>query len=199
MNAAGIRQGTITDLLLTCPNLISRMSSNGRLNLGNKKKGNIEEPESMAAAEALWERNKKEFELWALNLVSAKPVVRGNKVHGLLGFVESGRKKEKIAVQVRGDKNLTPGMLLDLLELIEKEGAVIGLLISLHKPRLGLITDSVHAGSYESELWNKKFLRLQIRTVGELLEGKYFDIPQTYSLLKKPTRKKKQGDTAKLL
>jgi len=57
----------------------------------------------------------------------------------------------------------------------------------------------VHAGSYKSELWNKEFLKIQIRTVVELLEGKTFDIPQTYSLLKKAARVKEQGETSPLL
>jgi hypothetical protein len=165
----------------------------------NKNADSNNEPMSAAAAQALWDKDKKEFTLWALSLIDAKPVVHGDSVDGILGFVESGNKKQKIMVQVKGDKNLTPGMIQDLLEITEKEGAAIGLLISLHKPKLGLITDSVHAGSYESELWKKKYLKIQIRTVGELLEGKKFDIPQSYSLLKKPPRVKKQGDTAKLL
>lgn len=161
--------------------------------------GGVTEPVSAAAAQELWDRDKKQFVLWALSLVGAKSVVQENRVHGLMGFVERGDKKQKIIVQVKGDRNLVPGMIQELLDTIEKEGAAIGLLISLHKPRLGLITDSVHAGSYESELWKKKFLKIQIRTVGELLEGKSFDIPQTYSLLKKPPRTGKQGETAKLL
>jgi hypothetical protein len=165
----------------------------------NKNTGSFSEPVSLSSAQALWDRNKGEFELWALSLVGAKPKQTDNEVEGLLGFVERGNKKQKIIVQVKGDKNLVPGMIDDLVETVEKEGAVIGLLISLHKPRLGMITDSVHAGNYQSELWNKEFLKIQIRTVHELLEGKTFDIPQTYSLLKKAPRKKGPGGTAKLL
>jgi hypothetical protein len=90
-------------------------------------------------------------------------------------------------------------MIQELTGVMENEGAVIGLIISLHQPRLGMITDTVHAGSYESDLWKKKFLKIQIRTVAELLEGKKFDIPHPYSLLKKTSKKKEQGETAQLL
>ena len=165
----------------------------------NKNTGNVKGPLTAVATQELWEKDKREFELWALSLVEAKPVIQGDEVYGILGFVESRNKKQKIIIKVKGDKNLTPRMIGDLLEIVEKEAAAIGLLISLHKPRLGLITDSVHAGSYESELWNRKFLKIQIRTVEELMEGKSFDIPQAYSLLKKPPRMKQQGETAKLL
>ena len=165
----------------------------------NKKIDSVNEPASAAAARQLYENDEKEFIKWVLSLVDAKPVVRNDKIHGLLGFVETGNKKQKILIHVKGDKNLIPGMIQELDSVMEKEGAVIGLIISLHQPRLGMITDTVHAGSYESELWKKKFLKIQIRTVTELLEGKKFDIPQSYSLLKKPSKTKEKGKTAKLL
>jgi hypothetical protein len=154
---------------------------------------------SAADAQALWYSDRKEFELWALRLLGAKPVIRGDVVHGILGFVESGNRKQKIIVQAQGGKNVTPAMIQELLETVEKEGAAIGLLITLHRPRLAIITDSVHLGSYESELWEKKYLKVQIRTVEELLEGKSFDIPPTYSLLKKTQKKKTQGETKRML
>ena len=58
---------------------------------------------------------------------------------------------------------------------------------------------AVHAGSYKSELWNKSYPRIQIRTVGELLEGKIFDLPSGQSPLKKATRIKEQGHTAQMI
>ena len=165
----------------------------------NKDKDSSNTSISAADAQALWYKDRREFELWALNLIGAKPVVHDDITYGILGFVESGNKKQKIIVQAQGGKNVTPHMIQELLENVEKEEAAIGLLITLHKPRLAIITDSVHAGSYESDLWKKKFLKIQIRTVEELLEGKSFDIPQTYSLSKKPPRVKKQGETQRLL
>ncbi|MFC1905263.1 restriction endonuclease [Chloroflexota bacterium] len=167
--------------------------------MDNKNADSAKEPISAASAQALWDKDKKEFELWALGLVGAKPKPHDSGVDGILGFTERGNKKQTIIVQVRGDKSLRPGMIDELVETIEKEGAAIGLIIALHKPTLGIITDSVHAGSYKSELWNKEFLKIQIRTVEELLRGKLFDIPQTYSLLKKVPKVKKQGKTEKLL
>jgi hypothetical protein len=163
-----------------------------------KHESNFNKPTSTASAQALWESDKKEFTFWALSLVGAKPRQKGNEIEGILGFVERGNKKRTILVQVTG-KRLIPNMIQDLLKSMGNDGAAIGLLISLHKPTLGMITDSVHAGSYESELWRKKFLKTQIRTVQELLDGKSFDIPQTYSLVKKTLRVKKRGETTQLL
>lgn len=153
---------------------------------------------SVASAQELWNRDNKEFERWALSLIGAKLKQYGTGVIGILGFIESGKKKQKIIVQAKGVKSLLPCMISDLLEIVEKEGAVIGLIISLSKPTLSMITESVHAGSYESELWKRKFLKIQIRTIAELLEGKSFDIPQTYGLIKKKSQIKEKGETARL-
>jgi hypothetical protein len=165
----------------------------------NKDKDSSNTSMPAADAQALWYKDRREFELWALQLIGAKPVVRDDIIYGILGFVESGNRKQKIIVHAQGGKNVTPHMIQELLETVEKEEAAIGLLITLHKPRLGIITDSVHAGSYESDLWKKQFLKIQIRTVEELLQGKSFDIPQTYSLTKKAPRVKKQVETQRLL
>jgi len=165
----------------------------------NKNADSANNPVSVAEAQALWDKDKREFELWALSLAGAKPRVRADRVDGVLEFLERGNKKQKIIVQVKGGKSLTPGMIQDLLGVVEKEGAALGLIISLHRPILSVITDSVHAGSYESELWKRTFLKIQIRTVGELLEGKKFDIPQTCRPPKKAARAKKQDETSRLL
>jgi site-specific DNA-methyltransferase (adenine-specific) len=179
--------------------LFKQVESVKRFAVENINKDSINEPASAAEAQQLYEKDEKEFIKWALSLIDAKPVVRDDRIHGLLGFVETSNKKQKIITHVKGDKNLVPGMIQELTGVMEKEGAVIGLIISLHQPRLGMITDTVHAGSYESDLWKKKFLKIQIRTVSELLEGKKFDIPQPYSLVKKTSKKNKPGETAKLL
>jgi site-specific DNA-methyltransferase (adenine-specific) len=166
-------------------------------------KKNVQEsstrPVSAAAAQELWNRDKNEFELWALSLLGAKAKPYEGGTIGLLGFVESGKRKASIVVQVKGGRSLTSGMIRDLAGIVEKVGAAMGLLISLNKPTLSVITESVHAGSYESELWRRKFLKIQIRSVAELLEGKSFDIPQPYSLLKKSSAKKEKIETARLL
>jgi site-specific DNA-methyltransferase (adenine-specific) len=156
--------------------------------------------ESITAETAimLWQEDKKGFKLWALGLAGAKPVKKNKDIDGMLEFVESDQVRQKILVQVKGDEDLVPGMISELSDILEKDGAQIGLIISLQKPRLGMITDSVHAGSYDSPLWKRQFLKIQIRTVGELLEGKTFDIPQTC----KPARKRKQArpvDTERLV
>ena len=53
----------------------------------------------------------------------------------------------------------------------EREGAEIALFISLEIPTRGMVKDAASAGFYESPN-GKKFPRVQLLTIGDLLEGK---------------------------
>lgn len=157
-------------------------------------------PYDASSAQALWEKDTKEFELWALSLLGARPRAKDGGVDGVLGFVDKDKKVQRIVVQVKGGETLTPSFVRDLIGTVEKEKAAIGLLISLHEPTSGMKELAVHSGSYQSELWNRTFPRIQIRTIKELLiEGKQFDLPPQVSPLKKAERIKEQGYTEQLL
>jgi len=156
-------------------------------------------PYDVPSAQSLADKSKKEFEIWAISLVGAAPREHDGGVDGLFGFLEKDKKTRKVIVQVKGGKNLNPGMVRDLIGTVEKEKAAIGLFITLEKPTLGMMELAVHAGSYKSELWDKVYPRIQIRTVGELLEGKEFDLPHGQSPLKKATSIKEQSHTEQML
>ena len=156
-------------------------------------------PTDEASAEALSRKNKKEFEVWAISLVGAQSRERDGGVDGIFGFTEKNRKLRKVLVQVKGGDMLNPGMVRDLIGTVKKEGAAIGLLITLKKSSAGMLTDAVHSEPYYSELWDKSYPSIQIRTVGELLAGKGFDLPPTENPMKKASRIKDEGKTEKML
>ena len=157
-------------------------------------------PPDVASAQALWDKDTKEFELWALSLVGARPRARDGGVDGVLGFVDEGGKVQKIVVQVKGGETLIPNIVRDLMGTVENEKAAIGLLISLHIPTSGMIELAVHSKPYRSKLWDRSYPSIQIRTIEELLvEGKGFDLPPQVSSLKQAERIKGKGDTTPLL
>ena len=80
---------------------------------------------------------------------------------------------------------LNPGMVRDLMGTVNNENAAIGLLITLREPTSGMMALSVHSQQYHSDLWDRDYPSIQIRTVSELLSGKLFDLPPTQSLYKK--------------
>ncbi len=149
-------------------------------------------PSDKASAQTLADKSKKEFEIWALSLVGAAPREHDGGVDGLLSIIESKDKSAKVIVQVKGGKSLNPGMVRDLIGTVEKEKAAIGLLITLEGLTSGMEELSIHAGSYVSPIWGKSYPRIQIRTVGDLLEGKGFDLPYGESPTRKAEAIKKQ-------
>jgi hypothetical protein len=56
--------------------------------------------------------------------------------------------------------------------VLDREQAQIGVLISLEGPTKQMRTEAAGAGFYESPTWGKKYPRLQLLTVAELLAGK---------------------------
>lgn len=148
-------------------------------------------PYDKASAQALSNKSKKEFEIWALTLTGAAARERDGGVDGLLSVVEGKNKTTKVIVQVKGGKNLNPGMVRDLIGTIESEKAAIGCLITLEESTKGMKEKAIHAGTYSSPTWHKSYPRVQIRTVDELLSGKAFDLPYGQSPTKKAIRTKK--------
>jgi len=135
------------------------------------------QPVDVASARALAKKNKKEFEIWAISLVQAAQREHDGGVDGILSIPESKKVNTKVIVQVKGGENLDPGMVRDLMGTVEKEKAAIGLLITLEEPTTGMNELATHSGYYESPIWHKKFQRIQIRTVGEMFDGKLFELP----------------------
>ncbi|MCL2678751.1 MAG: restriction endonuclease [Dehalococcoidia bacterium] len=157
------------------------------------------QPVDEASTAALARKNKKEFEVWAISLVGAQSRERDGGVDGIFGFTEHDRKQRKILVQVKGGDMLNPGMVRDLIGTVKKEGAAIGLMITLRKPTPGMMTDAAHSDKYHSELWDKDYPSIQIRTVGELLAGNGFNLPTTENPMKKAGRVRKVGRTERML
>lgn len=142
-------------------------------------------PPDFASAEALAYKNKKEFEIWAITLVGAAAREHDGGVDGIFGFVEKDNKLRKVIVQVKGGDTLNPGMVRDLMGTVKNEGAAIGLLITLRDPSKGMKELATHSDKYKSDLWNKTYQSIQIKTVDELLNGAAFDLPPTQSPYKK--------------
>jgi hypothetical protein len=65
----------------------------------------------------------------------------------------------------------------DLIGVMTREKAEIGALISFEEPTRDMRKEAASAGYYESP-WGKH-PKVQLLTVGELLEGKTVDMPRT--------------------
>jgi len=141
----------------------------------------IGEPVSLPDAQALAKQDPYQFQWWALGLVGARPVEQkkgsDKGIDGRLYFHDdpAGGKTKQIILSVKAG-HTSVAHVRDLRGVIEREKAEIGVLISMEEPTKHMRTEAAGAGFYDSP-WGKRFPRLQILTVAELLEGKGIDYP----------------------
>ncbi len=169
----------------------------------------IGEPEDLASAQALARSDRYQFQWWALSLVQAKPLGgdggrEGKKgsdkgVDGALNFVDEGGKLQRVLIQVKSG-HVKSGDVRDLRGTVEREGAALGVFITLELPSGEMISEAVRAGYFRSKVWQKDYARVQILTVEELLGGKGIDMPPSaYGTFKQAERvKRKEGEQGSL-
>jgi len=144
----------------------------------------IGEPTTPNEAATLAEQDKFQFQWWALGLVGARPFEQKKGAdHGIDGkifFRDDPRaaKPEQIIIQVKGGKTGVKDV-RDLRGVLDREGAAMGVLISLQTSTAPRDTEAASLGFYEHKLNGQKFPRLQLRTVKELMDGKGIERPST--------------------
>ncbi len=162
-------------------------------------------PEDVASARALATESEHDgryqFEYWALGLVDARPAT-GKKgadsgVDGYINFFDDQTDEvRRIIVQVKSGK-VNRGMIATLKGDMEREGAAIGIFITLQPPTEPMKQEALGAGFYESEsLAANQYHKVQILTIEELLEGAQpeyprFRGPQTFR--RAPRRRRREG------
>jgi DNA modification methylase len=141
----------------------------------------IGEPTTIEDAEVLAESDKYQFQWWALGLVGARPVEQkkgaDKGIDGRLYFHDGGKDTRQIILSVKGG-NLKATDVRDLRGVLDREKADIGVLLSFETPTKPMRAEAATAGFYESEWTKKKYPRLQLLTVGELLSGKSIARPE---------------------
>ena len=171
----------------------------------------IGEPATVDAARALAQDSANEgryqFEWWALSLVGAKPVGgqagsrKGKKgsdkgIDGIINFFEPDHKGKskarKVVVQVKSGK-VKSSDIRDLKGALDREKAAIGVFITLELPTQDMLKEALAAGHYESAFWDKRYRKLQILSIRDLLGGDGVDMPPQHGTFKQAGRVK-SGD-----
>lgn len=160
----------------------------------------IGEPTTPAEARALALQDRDEFQRWAIGLVPrARPYQhkRGadRGVDGVLLFQDDPRTDPKRAViQVKSGK-VGAAQVRDFRGVLEREGATLGLFITLEPPTREMVTEADAAGLYRTPLGDRLLPRLQIRTIEQLLQGEPFDLPSTALVTSVPTAERATRET----
>jgi len=151
------------------------------------------DPADEAGAQALADRDKYQFQFWAVAKLGAtarggenrKGMDRG--IDGVTTFPEQDgpdqpdtRRFEQVIISVKGG-GTGPRDVRDLRGTIERENAPIGVLVTRDAPTKEMVRDAASAGVYTSPWDGKKFPRIQIITAGDIVHGRQIDMPSQRS------------------
>ena len=152
-------------------------------------------PKDMDAARALAlkddDRVRKEFEKWAiLTYTNNRAIINDKKgidkgIDGTAFFLTRKDENAKIVFQV---KSGTIGR-ADVSKFNNdriREGAELGILLTLQSPTQGMKSEASSAGIYEHALIGCNYPHIQIVTIAEIVEQhKRLDVPMSLEVLKK--------------
>jgi site-specific DNA-methyltransferase (adenine-specific) len=128
-------------------------------------------------------RDRYQFQWWALDLVRAQPVSGVEKkgadkgVDGVISFTGPGLKAETCIVSVKSG-GVGVGMIDEFRGAMAKNGAVMGLFVTLEEPSKPMKAAAAAAGYYHSDISGRDYPVVQILTIKDLLEdGRKPDLP----------------------
>jgi site-specific DNA-methyltransferase (adenine-specific) len=148
----------------------------------------VGKPRDLASASNLAERDRYQFQWWALSLIGAKPLGgtelggKGKKgsdkgIDGVINYIDSAKQElKRVLVQVKSG-HVNSATIRDLRGVLQREETEIGVLITLENPSRDMNTEAASTGLYQSEFWNKDYQRLQILTIEQLLAGAEVQMP----------------------
>jgi site-specific DNA-methyltransferase (adenine-specific) len=160
-------------------------------------------PQSLASAMNLAERDKHQFELWALSVVDAVPWQGGRKgadtgIDGIIWFKPDGKRTEKAIVEVKGG-GVGVKDIGRLAQVMEREGALLSVLLTAQPPTRAMERDAASVGVWQNELTGRTHARLQILTLAELFQGRRPDIPWVDASMVKQAKREDTGKQGSLL
>jgi len=122
------------------------------------------------------EDGRYQFQWWALNLIDARPLGGTEKkgadrgIDGRITFTVGARGEMGQALVSVKSGHVTSAMIRDLKGTIEREGAQIGLFITLEEPSKPMLLEASTAGVYRSPISGKDYPKIQILSIRQLLE-----------------------------
>lgn len=122
-----------------------------------------------------------EFQYWALSLVDAQPSGQKKKgadsgIDGRITFTDAGGQVRLVLVSVKSGA-VKVGDVRDLVGTMQREGARLGLFLTLEEPSKPMLVEAASAGTFHSELAKRDYPTVQIVTIRELLDGRRPQLP----------------------
>jgi site-specific DNA-methyltransferase (adenine-specific) len=130
------------------------------------------QPRDVEGARALAQKDRFQFQFWALSLIGAQAVMPGQRgpdrgVDGYLPFLK-GAETDRAVVSVKSG-GVGVRDVRDLVGTMQREKADCGLLITLEGPTRDMHREAVEAGEYQMPGIGGRLPRVEILTVEDLL------------------------------
>jgi site-specific DNA-methyltransferase (adenine-specific) len=139
------------------------------------------EPVDIDGAKQLMADDPYQFQWWMLGRVGARPVDQKKKkgadsgIDGELFFKDSPTGSPKrVVISVKGG-NLQAAHVRELVGVVNRENAAIGVLLTMHKPTRAMQVEATKAGFFESHLGRHP--KIQMLTAEQVLDGRWIDVP----------------------
>ena len=169
------------------------------------------EPADEAAALALAERDKYQFQFWAVGKIGGTSRGGENRkgrdrgIDGVIAFPEVDPKKPKptpdykqVIISVKGGAT-GPAHVRELAGTVERENAAIGVLVITQAPTREMVREAASAGLYRSIWDGSTYPKLQILAAGELVQGERVRMPSLRGIPQyAPARRANRGSQGRL-
>lgn len=159
-------------------------------------------PQDIGAAKALAEKDKHEFEKWAISLIpDAQPFRSGKKgadtgIDGIVYLKTGKTKTDKAIVEVKGGA-VSVDQIHKLKSVIDREKALAGIFVTLNPPTKPMEKEAAAAGFSETDYG--RIPRIQILTIDEILTFKKTPrLPVVDSSAFRKARREEKADQGKL-
>ena len=172
------------DIAIHAIKRVARVRLNERLGLVEGQDYVIEGvPRTVEGAQDLWERDKYHFQKWAVEQVEGFVTTKRSADGGIDGrlyfAVPDAKDLQSMVIEVKGGANVSIGDLRALKGVLDDDTALIAGLIVMRP--LGTVKqrnfDRFMGGAGTLEILGIEYPRMQLLTVGEILEGQRFNTP----------------------
>jgi site-specific DNA-methyltransferase (adenine-specific) len=156
-------------------------------------------PKDLEGARDLAARDKHDFQKWAVTrLDNAVPYRTGKKgadggIDGHIFFRSGAKTTEKAIISVKGGSNVGVKDIRELISVVDRERAKIGLYFTLEDPTEPMRREAASAGLYDGP--TGKVPKIQILTIAEWFDGKRPNIPLMERGFKVATREERDDQT----
>lgn len=162
-------------------------------------------PTDLAGARELARRDKYQFQWWAAWKLGSQTYREDKKgadrgIDGNIFFHNGPFGAGRIIVSVKGGENVGVQMVRDLRGVIEREGAEMGVMVTLADSTGPMEKEAASAG-FLTKSAHGRLPRLQIVTAAEMLSGKMPKLPPLPQpeRLQSTSRKRKDGDQIEMM